>query len=263
MKRFIRDLKRYNPYAVYAAKAELKSSVADSYLNWLWWILDPILFMLVYSFVVKMVFGSREENFAVFVFIGLTAWDFFNRTITNSVKLVRTNKSTVTKIYIPKYTLILTKMYVNLFKMVISFGLVIVSMVISRIEVGFNLLYIPLILLMLFLVTFALGTIFMHFGVFIEDLSNVVTVFLRLLFYMSGIFYSIEGRLADKSPIITTILSYGNPMALAVSSLRDVMLYNRAPNLLALGLWILAGLLFSALGIYTIYKYENSYTKVI
>ena len=116
MKRFIRDVKRYNPYAMYAAKAELKSSVADSYLNWLWWILDPILFMLIYSFVVQIVFRSREDHFAVFVFIGLTAWDFFNRTITNSVKLVKSNKSTVTKIYIPKYSLILTKMYVIITK---------------------------------------------------------------------------------------------------------------------------------------------------
>ncbi|MBE6789152.1 MAG: polysaccharide ABC transporter [Ruminococcaceae bacterium] len=263
MKRFFRDLKRYNPYAMYAAKAELKSSVADSYLNWLWWILDPILFMLIYSFVVKLVFSSREENFAVFVIIGLTAWDFFNRTITNSVKLVRANKSTVTKIYIPKYTLILTKMYVNFFKMLISFALVIVGMIFTRVPVSFNLLYIPLILATLFAITFGAATIFMHFGVFIEDLSNVVTVLLRLVFYMSGIFYSISGRIGTNNPLIAKLLNLGNPVALVISSLRDVMLYNQTPNVLALIIWLVAGVLISALGVCTIYKYENSYTKVI
>ena len=263
MKRFFRDIKRYNPYAVYAAKAELKSSVADSYLNWLWWILDPILFMLIYSFVVQIVFGSREPNFSVFVFIGLTAWDFFNRTITNSVKLVKANKSTVTKIYIPKYTLILIKMYVNFFKMLISFGIVIVSMVIDRIQIGVHLVYIPLILVVLFLVTFGFGLIFMHFGVFIEDLSNVVTVLLRLVFYMSGVFYSIESKLGKLNHIISFILEKVNPVALVISSLRDVMLYNRAPDIVALLVWLVAGVLISALGIYTVYRYENSYTKVI
>ncbi len=263
MKRFFRDIKRYNPYAVYAAKAELKSGVADSYLNWLWWILDPILFMLVYSFVVQLVFRSREANFAVFVFIGLTAWDFFNRTITNSVKLVKANKSTVTKIYIPKYTLILIKMYVNLFKMCISFGLVVISMIISRIEIGLNLFYIPLILMVLFSVTFGLALFFMHFGVFIEDLSNVVTVLLRLLFYMSGVFYSIGDRIGSANPLIAKILNNVNPMALIITSLRDVMLYNRAPDVLMLVIWLLAGVLISTLGVATVYKYENSYTKVI
>ncbi len=263
MKRFFKDLKKYNPYAVYAAKAELKSSVADSYLNWLWWILDPILFMLIYSFVVKLVFSSREPNFAVFVFIGLTAWDFFNRTITNSVKLVKANKSTVTKIYIPKYTLILIKMYVNFFKMLISFGLVIISMIISRVEIGFNLLYIPLILAVLFSVTFGFAMLFMHFGVFIEDLSNVVTVLLRLLFYMSGVFYSIVDRIGKVSELVANLLNNVNPLALIISSLRDVMLYNRAPNIPMLLVWLVAGILVSALGVSVVYKYENSYTKVI
>jgi len=263
MKKFIRDIKRYNPYTMYAAKAELKSSVADSYLNWLWWILDPVLFMLIYSFLAQIIFNSREDNFAVFVFIGLTAWDFFNRTITNSVKLVKSNKSVVTKIYIPKYMLILTKMYVNLFKMCISFGLVVVTMILYGVNVSFNILYVPIIFVVLFVVTFGFATLFMHFGVFIEDLSNVVAVLLRLVFYMSGVFYSISDKLKSFSPVVSTVLSFGNPLALIISSLRDVLLYSRAPNLIALGIWMIIGLLVSVIGVNTVYKYENSYTKVI
>lgn len=263
MKKFIRDIKRYNPYTMYAAKAELKSSVADSYLNWLWWILDPVLFMLIYSFLAQIIFNSREDNFAVFVFIGLTAWDFFNRTITNSVKLVKSNKSVVTKIYIPKYMLILTKMYVNLFKMCISFGLVVITMILYGVDVSFNILYVPVIFVVLFVVTFGFATLFMHFGVFIEDLSNVVAVLLRLVFYMSGVFYSISDKLKSLNPIISTVLSFGNPLALIISSLRDVLIYSRAPNLLALGIWLVIGLIISVIGINTVYKYENSYTKVI
>lgn len=263
MKKFIRDIKRYNPYTMYAAKAELKSSVADSYLNWLWWILDPVLFMLIYSFLAQIIFNSREDNFAVFVFIGLTAWDFFNRTITNSVKLVKSNKSVVTKIYIPKYMLILTKMYVNLFKMCISFGLVVITMILYGVDVSFNILYVPVIFVVLFVVTFGFATLFMHFGVFIEDLSNVVAVLLRLVFYMSGVFYSISDKLESLNPVISTVLSFGNPLALIISALRDVLLYSRAPNLLALGIWLVIGLIISVIGVNTVYKYENSYTKVI
>ena len=46
MKRFIKDMRRYLPYTKYAAKSGLKSEVATSHLSWLWWILDPVLFML-------------------------------------------------------------------------------------------------------------------------------------------------------------------------------------------------------------------------
>ncbi|MBQ9937548.1 MAG: ABC transporter permease [Oscillospiraceae bacterium] len=263
MKKFFKDLKRYNPYALYAAKAELKSGVADSYLNWLWWIFDPILFMLVYTFVVKIVFNATEPNFPLFVFVGLTAWDFFNKTMLNSVKLVRTNKSIVTKIYLPKYMLVLTKMYVNAFKMAISFALVIILMFIYSVELTFNLLYIPLILVVLFVLTFAFASLFMHFGVFIEDLSNVITVLLRLMFYMSGVFYSIQGRITGKYAVFADVLMYVNPLALIINSLRDVMLYGTAPNVLALLAWLLIGILATCVSVHTVYKYENSYTKVM
>ncbi len=88
MDRFINDFKKYYKYAIYSAKSELKAEVASSYLNWVWWILEPLCFMLIYSFIFGVVFDAREENFPIFIFIGIMAWDFFNRNIKNSVKMV-------------------------------------------------------------------------------------------------------------------------------------------------------------------------------
>lgn len=48
MAKLIEDVKKYHKYTVYAAKSELKSEVSTSYLNWLWWILDPLL-LCVYT----------------------------------------------------------------------------------------------------------------------------------------------------------------------------------------------------------------------
>ena len=50
MNRFKSDFKKYFAYAKFSARSDLKSEVASSYLNWLWWIIDPMLFMLVYTF---------------------------------------------------------------------------------------------------------------------------------------------------------------------------------------------------------------------
>ena len=81
MLRFYNDVKRYYKYIIYSTKSNLKSEVANSYLNWLWWILDPLCFMLVYSFIVAIVFKTSEKFLPVFVLVGLTAWNFFNTNI--------------------------------------------------------------------------------------------------------------------------------------------------------------------------------------
>ena len=114
--RFYRDLRKYWEYITFAAKAELKDEVAGSFLGWIWWILDPLFFMLVYTFVVQYVFHSGGKDFPIFVFIGLTAWNLFNNTIISSVKIISSYRAIISKVYLPKYVLILVRLYKNIIK---------------------------------------------------------------------------------------------------------------------------------------------------
>ena len=92
-KRFRDDMKKYWKYAIYSSKAQLKAEVANSYLNWLWWVLDPLCFMLIYVFMFGYVFKSKEQYFAIFVFVGITLWDFFNKCLLQSVKIIKNQQT--------------------------------------------------------------------------------------------------------------------------------------------------------------------------
>ena len=259
MKKFCQDLKKYFKYILYATKSNLKAEVANSYLNWLWWILDPLCFMLVYTFMVEIVFKTNEPNFPVFVLIGLTAWNFFNNNLTSSVKLVANNKSIVTKVYIPKYVLVLIKMFTNLFKMMISWGLILIMMLIFKVPYTLYMLQFFPVLIVLFVLTFGLSTLLMHFGVFVEDLSNVTNIGLRLLFYLSGIFYALSTRIPEP---FNRILINLNPVALVIDSFRKAFMNSHLVNFRMLTLWLIIGIIISIIAIKTVQKYENSYAKV-
>ncbi len=245
MKRFKSDFKKYFAYAKFSARSDLKSEVASSYLNWLWWVLDPMLFMLVYTFIAQIVFRSNVQYFPIFVFVGLTLWDFFNKTVQGSVKMVRNNSAIVSKVYIPKFILILQRMMVNGFKMLVSFSLIVVMMIIFRVPGLF---------------TFGLSCIVLHFGVFVDDLYNVTIVILRLMFYMSGIFYSIGDRLEGT---LRSVLLYCNPVSMLIESARMCVLYSATPYRKLIVFWGVISVLLCIIGVRTIYKYENSYVKVM
>ncbi len=259
MKRFFNDLFKYRHYILYAAKSDLKSEVANSYLNWLWWILDPFLFMMVYTFISSVVFKSKEPYFPVFVFIGLAIWDFFNKTVIGSVKLVQANSHIVSKVYLPKFILVFQREVVNGFKMSISFLLIIFMMILYRVPLSNKYCYLLPTMAALLIFTFGVSTIVLHFGVFVEDLANVLTVVLRLVFYLSGIFFSIEKRVPFP---YNSLLLKCNPIALLIQDARNILLYGLHPHRKLLLVWFLAGLLLSMIGIQIIYKYENSYVKV-
>lgn len=260
MKRFIENIIKYFNYSRYSAKSELKNEVANSYLNWLWWILDPLAFMIIYSFIVTVVFKSGEENITVFVFIGLTIWSFFNWMVSGSVKIINANKGIVTKVYIPKYVLLVSRSFVYLFKTLVSFGLILVMMLILKIPFTFNLIHIIPVFASLYILVFGIGTILMHFGIFVEDLFNITNIGLKLMFYLSGIFYSIPTRIpAGYSRYLLNL----NPAAFFIHQFRKILLFNEIPNYRMVGAWALAGLLFIYIGVTIIHKYENSYAKVI
>ena len=260
MKRFLNNIKKYFKYAIYSARADLKSEVAGSYLNWLWWILDPLCFMMIYIFVAAIVFKSSEPYFPVFIFIGLTVWDFFNKTVNASVKIVSNNRAIVTKIYIPKYILILQKTFVNMFKMSISWVLVFALMIIFKVPITINFLWFIPILLILYLITFGISCILLHYGIFVEDLANVTSLALRLVFYISGIFYNLATKVPEP---FNKILLRCNPVAYVINAFRNIFLYDKAPSLIMIGGWTIVGILLITIGIHIIHKYENSYAKVI
>ena len=259
VKRLILDLKKYFRYSIVSAKSMLKSEVANSYLNWLWWILDPLCFMLIYTLIFGVVFNSREPFFPVFIFIGIAMWDFVNKTLLASVKIVKLNKAIVSRVYFPKYVLILSKVWVNGFKMMISFVIVIVMMMFYRIPLSWNVLFFGPIIVILGLFTFGCACFLMHYGVYVEDLSNVLNVVLRFVFYATGIFYNVEAKIPEYGHLLSKV----NPVAFLISSMRQSLIYCETPDWLPMFLWLLFSVFLAIAGVSKIYKEENSYVKAI
>ncbi|MBR6316468.1 MAG: ABC transporter permease [Lachnospiraceae bacterium] len=260
MKKFISNIKRYKSYMLFSVKSSLKADVATSRLNWLWWILNPLLFMLVYTFVSLVVFGKGEKYFPLFVFIGLNLWNFFSACVNKSVRLVRKNKGTITKVYLPKYILIFNTMMEEGFKMCIAFLLVIVMIPIYHVHLTYRIIFaIPVVLVHL-LTTYAICSIVLNLGVYIDDLAHLISVLLRLMFYLSGIIYDITTRVPEP---YNKIMLYGNPVALFVSGMRRCILYEKKPSFKGLLIWAVVSAIVAVIGTKIITKHENSYVKII
>lgn len=75
---------------------------------------------------------SGIEHYATLVFSALLMWNFFNHIINYSVKFVRFNRDIVTKIYIPKYILLLTNIVLNDIKLLFSMLVLVVILIIFR-----------------------------------------------------------------------------------------------------------------------------------
>lgn len=260
IKKFVRDMVNYHEYMFFAARADLKAEVANSYLNRLWWILEPFCNMLVYVIVFGHVMGNSIENYATFVFSALLMWNFFHRVVEYSVKCVRNNRDIVTKIYVPKYVLLITNMILSFIKLLFSLLVLIVMLMIFKVQIGWGVLWIIPAYLVMLVVAFGVGMILLHYGVYVDDLGYAVGILLQMLMFLSGLFYDMNITLPNP---LNGILVCINPVAMFIDTMRNALLNNMVRNVPLIVLWLILAILLSYMGIHIVNKSENGYVKVI
>lgn len=259
-RQFGRDIKEYFYLCRYMARTGLKAEVANSYLNWVWWVLEPFASMLIYYFVFSYALGRGQQYYLAFIYTGTLIWSFFDRCLLYAVQAVRLNRDIVTKTYIPKPMLIVSNMLFNGFKMLISVGILIIVLIFQKVVITPYILYvIPLIIILQF-ITFGIGLILMHFGVFVDDLAHAMRIGMWLLFYVSGIFYDLRAILPGAWG---EFFCRVNPIAAVIDNVRACLLYGHAPDTVTTLVWLVISLLLCALGLKLTYSYENTYVKVI
>lgn len=260
IKRFISDIKKYWQYMNYAAKADLKAEVANSYLNRLWWLLEPLFNMLVYVIVFGKMMGNSVENYATFVFAGLLMWNFFSKTINYSVKCVRNNRDIVTKVYVPKHVLLISNMMLNFYKLLFSLIVLVPMLFIFKVKIGIFIFWIIPAYTLMLLISFGIGMILLHYGVYIDDLGYAVGILLQMLMFLSGVFYDAVTGLSTPLNVMMLIL---NPISMFIDAMRNALLYNTVADVPLIIIWHIMAALISYIGIHMVYKNENSYVKVV
>nr|WP_302135617.1 ABC transporter permease [uncultured Schaedlerella sp.] len=258
--RFFQNIKKFHGYAVYAAKAQLKSEVASSYLNWIWWILEPLCTMLIYIIVFGYIFEASEDNYTVFLFLGILMWNFFSGVVGSSVSVVKNNQDIISRVYVPKYILLISLMYQYAFRFVFGMSIEIIMMLVFRLKFGWYMISAIPFLLGFFLFTFSCSTILVHFGVYVYDLTYVVGIILNFVMFLSGIFYSIEGRIPG---LYGRIAGQANPIAFFITSMRNILIYDKKVSFLWLFLWCILSLVLLTIGVWLIHRNENNYAKVV
>lgn len=257
--RFFNDIRKYRKYIVYAAKAQLRSEVSNAYFDWLWWILEPFGLMVVYAVIFGTMFGTTEKYFTIFIFSGNAMWSFFSKSLVSSVRMIKSNETTISQVYLPKIVLVLVELLVNAYKMFICFGIVLIMLLAYRVPVTWRVVLLVPIFCIFFILIYGCCLIVMHIGVFIDDLAYVINIALNMLMYISGLFYSFDRFEKPYGMILQT----ANPIAFLITSMRQVLMYSQNPDYIWLLVWLGISLIFAIGGTKLIYKNENNYVKVI
>lgn len=239
------------------SRLNLKSEAAVNYLSYIWWVIEPILHMLVYYLVFESLLKRGGPGFVFFLLCGLVPWLWFSKVISQGSTSLVMGRALMSQLAIPKLFFPLVIVVQCSVKQVLVFAILLLLLLFSGFTPDIHWLALfPIILMQLLFMT-PLACLLAAALVFVRDLSFIIPTVLQFMFFCTGIFFSLE-NIAGKY----MKLFYMNPMAGLVQQYREVLLNNAWPEWMYLGK---LGLVVAILWVLTLYVYktqEYSITRV-
>lgn len=173
-------------------RRDIKARYKDSVLGVLWTLINPLVQLFVYYVVMGQILGAARgiEDFAIYVFAGLTIYGLFSETLLGTTGSIVANAGLVKKVYVPREVFPLASTGSALFTFSVqTLVLTVACMILGSSPFTRDLLYfVPSVLLIVIYGT-ALGILMSALNVYLRDVQYLVQILLTLSLWAAPIVY--------------------------------------------------------------------------
>jgi len=221
----IKTLFSYRELLLSLTKKELKVKYRGSVLGFFWSLLNPILTMLVYSFVFSIVLRAGIKEFAIFLICVLLPFNFLSNSVNYGTGSIIGNSNLVNKIYFPREILPLSIVLANLF----NFLLELVAMFIVLGILGYHfyiyLYLLPVVIFVQFFLVVGMTLLVSALNVFFRDLQHLITIIMMVWFFGTPVIYPLS-MVPERFQFIIKL----NPMTIYAAYYRNIFYFVKYPE---------------------------------
>lgn len=179
-----------------------------------------VLYLVFSSFL-----GSSIQYFPLYLLLGLIMWNMFTRSTSIGLGSLLARSGLVTKVYFPREVLPIAACVTSAIMMTFEFGAFAIFMVVFQFIPPVTILYLPLLIVLLFIVSQGMAFLLSIANVYFRDMQYIWGVVLQAGFFLLPIFFTLDIYAEDIQHIL-----YLNPMAILLKNAHDVTLYNISPD---------------------------------
>ena len=223
----LKELYSYREMIFSLVRKELRGRYKGSVLGFLWTFINPLLQLLVYTLVFSVIMRMGIDRYYLFLFVALIPWLFFSASLTGGSGSILASKDMVKKIYFPREIMpiaYVTSAFVNmLLSFVVIFAVVLVS------GMGVNpiaLLYLPIIMLVEYVLALGIALLASSLTVYFRDLEYILGIIAMAWQFLTPVMYSSELVPENLLPIWKL-----NPMTPVIEAYRQILYYKEVPHL--------------------------------
>ena len=240
------------------AQAGLRAEISRGYLGMLWWIIEPLIYMGVFYVVFGHLMHRGDNNYVIFLLLGLIVWKWFHTTVNTGANSLMNNKGLMNLVYVPKIVFPLTNVVVNTFKFFLVFFLFIVIVQFASIKPSIYWLWLPVLILIQLFLIIAVTSLLASVMPFFPDLHFILDNILLMLLFLSGIFFNISNLPKHLQKYLKL-----NPIAAVIDMFRQVILSGVSPDLGELACVIIFSFFIFLAALFFLRRFDRIYPKII
>ena len=213
------QLIRYRGLVQSLVARELKARYRGSVLGFVWSFINPLLLLMIYSFVFSVVLpglhSKETEPYALFMFCGILPWTWFSASLTEAAGSLISGGNLIKKVLFPAEVLPLVSVLANMVHFFLGLPILAVFLLYyQRPPDALGLLWFPVAILVQLIFTSALALIVSALAVHFRDIRDILSNLLTLWFFSTPIIYWIKEapglgkRVLDFNPMTHLIVSY-------------------------------------------------------
>ena len=220
----IREIVAKREVLLNLVRRELKVKYAASLLGAVWSLLNPVVYLAVFTFVTR-VLGMAIEDYPVYLLSGLLAWNLFSTALSVGSRSVVDNSNLVKKVTFPREILPLAAIGVALVDYVLQMGVLVLFMLVRGLGIPIpEIALLPLAFVTLLVFATALTFAVAAANVRYRDVGHLLGIALLVWFWLTPIVYAeeqVEGFLEKGSALWTAY--FVNPLASVVGGLHRAL----------------------------------------
>ena len=190
------QLLRYRALVASLVARDLRARYRGSLLGFAWSFINPLLLLLIYTFVFTVVLpgarGMGVEPYAVFLFCGILPWTWFSSSLLEASNVLVAGGNLIKKVMFPAEVLPLVTVFAGLAHFAFGLPILAAFLIYFAVPVGVDLALLPVIVLAQLLLTAGLALLVSSITVHFRDVRDLLANLLTLWFFATPIIYPIE-----------------------------------------------------------------------
>jgi len=247
-------------------RREVIGRYRGSIMGLAWSFLNPVLMLIVYTFVFSIVFKAKwgiggEEGqvaFAVILFVGMIVHGLFAECLNRAPSLILGNVSYVKKVIFPLEILPVIAMGSAVFHMLVSIIVLLGAILILGIGIKWTIVLFPMVIFPLILAGLGFAWFLASLGVYMRDVAQITGMFTTVLMFLSPVFYPLSA-LPDKYQIWLQL----NPLTYFMEEARNVLIFGKFPDAAGWVIYLMCGASIAWLGFAWFQKTRKGFADVI